>query len=861
MVNCNQQQAQAVLCVKKEEKPFGDQVEFFPSKVDCKRTEVHSGAGSNQTGCFSFMFTTLANVRENKKLLRKSNTVTDMSNLQFVFDAVSAEFAPMFVLFPSGLVHLHSYQRVFNTYRYYEEKTHSLGIGWVARLQPEKEMLIGLNLFLCNKTFFRSYGSVCQPFLDCKKVLMSQTSQNCVFSATLKGRENISPFQNELFYRQKSGHLGLLVSNENIQQNHFQGNYSSCSSAEDIFCSPGISSCFKISDICTYRVSPTGSMLSCSKGEHLQSCGAFKCSQGYKCLGYYCIDWNYVCDGKWDCPGGTDEPKENFCQDKWLCRNMLKCKTTGVCVHKHHVCDKRCDCPSNCDDEILCVLNDVMCPSFCQCLALAMVCAEGQMSVISGIFQFVVITFFKFYIDFKHLQQHFLFKNNIVIRLNIRCCKLTQPDLSLVLRSTASLVFVDFSMNHLNQIQQEDFSAQCNLRSINLSSNYLEHIDANSFACLSQLGQLDLSHSLLQSVSRSWFYTGNYAFGLMVLYLQNSSLEDIHLDTFSSLSVSILVTDDNRICCVKPVDSYCTRTASYQNTCRKLLSAVHQVCFLIISLALVLTSMGTVLWFKSPKKPFESICLSQGLLGILGSVYYCTLCVFHWVFGSGFILKQQQWRQSHFCLALFLIDGVFVTFHPLLMTFIGLCRLMVVIYPMTSKFKQKAFVERCLQTMSGVVISFILLTCGAEYFTALEEQIDSSFCSSYIFPKNASWVLKINTISACIICILSVLLMILFYVNVQEKAEKSSAVRCGQKPKSKPLALKMNIVVSVVPCGLSYIVCSVSYIVALLHLVNQEPLIWVKCLIIPGNTVFHCILFAVKTKGNKEDKIQLSPDK
>ena len=32
----------------------------------------------------------------------------------------------------------------------------------------------------------------------------------------------------------------------------------------------------------------------------------------FKCPGYHCIPWSYVCDGKWDCPHGYDELENSF---------------------------------------------------------------------------------------------------------------------------------------------------------------------------------------------------------------------------------------------------------------------------------------------------------------------------------------------------------------------------------------------------------------------------------------------------------------------------------------------------------------------------------------------------------------------
>ena len=47
-----------------------------------------------------------------------------------------------------------------------------------------------------------------------------------------------------------------------------------------------------------YEVNTTGHLTPCWMGSHLEECNSFQCNQKYKCPGYYCIPFAYVCDGK-----------------------------------------------------------------------------------------------------------------------------------------------------------------------------------------------------------------------------------------------------------------------------------------------------------------------------------------------------------------------------------------------------------------------------------------------------------------------------------------------------------------------------------------------------------------------------------
>ena len=64
---------------------------------------------------------------------------------------------------------------------------------------------------------------------------------------------------------------------------------------------------YNISNICEYKLNSLNDLTPCKAGDHLKNCTYFECNMKYKCPGYYCIPWGYVCDGKWDCPHGLDE--------------------------------------------------------------------------------------------------------------------------------------------------------------------------------------------------------------------------------------------------------------------------------------------------------------------------------------------------------------------------------------------------------------------------------------------------------------------------------------------------------------------------------------------------------------------------
>ena len=115
----------------------------------------------------------------------------------------------------------------------------------------------------------------------------------------------------------------------------------------------------------------------------------------FKCVNSYCISWEYVCDGKWDCPRGHAETFKPVCEDKHACANMYRCKNTNLHLHLGNVCDGE-NCPLG-DDEILCELQQVKCPSDCECLAFVLACEDKLTKFETSSFPHLLVSIFHTY--------------------------------------------------------------------------------------------------------------------------------------------------------------------------------------------------------------------------------------------------------------------------------------------------------------------------------------------------------------------------------------------------------------------------------------------------------------------------------
>ncbi len=96
----------------------------------------------------------------------------------------------------------------------------------------------------------------------------------------------------------------------------------------------------------------------------------------FKCPGYYCVPWRYVCDMQWDCPGGTDEIHCNRSVTGTSCPGQFACSNSVTCVAMSDLCNNFIDC-QNGDDETFCKPSIPDCISGCFCVLYAISCIHG----------------------------------------------------------------------------------------------------------------------------------------------------------------------------------------------------------------------------------------------------------------------------------------------------------------------------------------------------------------------------------------------------------------------------------------------------------------------------------------------------
>ncbi len=365
-IHCNRKYVRDIFCSVQGQGSDYEQIENTAMNL----TTCEKDFFRNHTLCYSCSWSKLEHIVKVPKGKQLESDINTTAIFLDIFDAVETLSYPP-IISPNLFTKVY-FIRFLNIYTFKLERASNMTSSALTLVfLPRKTLKTGGNLFLCKNSFFISILYLCNGIDDCPE---GNDEMKCDFG---KGK-----VCSTLFYMTSNKTCKIFMY-KNQLQNHKAVWFSEFSGQRCV--EHGMLACmhrkvcYPLSRVCVYELNKNGILFPCHHGEHLQLCKKFESNMMFKCPGYYCIFWGYTCNGRWDCPFGSDETN-SLCDENKRCANMFKCKTTEVCIHLGDLCDGTVNCPQE-DDEQLCTLNQHFCPPVCICLALAMQCVDINLPV------------------------------------------------------------------------------------------------------------------------------------------------------------------------------------------------------------------------------------------------------------------------------------------------------------------------------------------------------------------------------------------------------------------------------------------------------------------------------------------------
>ena len=221
----------------------------------------------------------------------------------------------------------------------------------------------------------------------------------------------------------------------------------------------------------------------------------------------YCVPFDLVCNGEWECPQGDDEINCKL----YSCPNLFKCKNQRKCLHFTKVCDNNKDCVFG-DDELWCIPDSLIaCPKECKCFAQSLICKHLHAILHQQIFnstKYLKCISCNLQEDSKLLSAlHSIMFLKIKNVLQDSICIQKIP-------VNYALKHLDISSNRLTKTKNFCFTALHLLTTFHLQQNSISNLEDKSFYLLMYLKLLDLSHNKIKWLKGTLFNGLNNGFNL-----------------------------------------------------------------------------------------------------------------------------------------------------------------------------------------------------------------------------------------------------------------------------------------------------------------------------------------------------------
>ena len=616
----------------------------------------------------------------------------------------------------------------------------------------------------------------------------------------------------------------------------------SCNGTKELPCIPGHSHCFQMNKLCIFEFQPyTVTLKHCRNGAHLYNCTSFQCPEYFKCSMSYCVPFDLICNGKWDCPQGHDEMNCNL----FSCPYLFKCKNQTKCLHFSKVCDINKDCILG-DDESWCIGDSVLvCPKKCKCFAQSVICnnlnknSHNERSIWISIKYFECIT--------CNLAGSLLSSLEVIIFLNVReylfesICINKYSSVPIL----SSLKHLDISLNSLTRTKSLCFISLKSLTIFYLQHNSISVVEDNSFYLLLNLRILDLSHNKITKLENTIFkgLTNIKVINLtlnLIMYVSGNTFREVPPNTIHSYNV--------RVCCLSNSWAKCKVIEDAFSNCNNLLSnkLMKYLSWLVGLFALSLNTVSILIRSKNYK--LQNTTLLTVYLSLVDrcfGVYLLLIASADLYYKDYYIGYELEWKNNLMCKASAFLALTSMMASPIILCIFMIARYCVTQWPMTSKFKNKKFVKRVVQiSLTISICPCILLVAGL--FGIYGKRVPTGICLALYTSKDQSLLILLSSLTVILVQMCSFLIIFVLTILLIVKLTNSEKNRPTQTKSKKTKKLSVDLLLVITTNMCCWIPSNIVFILPLVgYQVSSHLLILITVCIIPINSVLDPLLFTI----------------
>ncbi len=332
--------------------------------------------------------------------------------------------------------------------------------------------------------------------------------------------------------------------------------------------------------------------------------------------------------------------------------------------------------------------------------------------------------------------------------------------------------------NNVCNLTSHCFQSVPNVQILRLDRNNIAMIGKHSFTNLAELLLLSLSNNPLRSLDGNCFH--NITSTEIIVFLWKINLTDKETNTFDDLNLHGIFTTEYYLCCIVSKKTICTASTPWYFQCTDLLPSkgifVSFVSFSCVVCAFIFVS---VTLHAKNKQLARSFCIS--IIGInindtLVVLYLVTIWGTNVALMGEFAVQEKIWRSSFLCFLSSTLLNVFKMCAVLLLMLLSVSKLMVVAFPITSKFKRTSFLMKWIST--AIVFSITYGVLSTVLIVVTNSRMPTGLCLAFvdptgtlIFVKVLVWFVAISEVLAVFICIILNTILVYKFNTSQEKVK------------------------------------------------------------------------------------------
>ncbi len=243
---------------------------------------------------------------------------------------------------------------------------------------------------------------------------------------------------------------------------------------------------------------------------------------------------------------------------------------------------------------------------------------------------------------------------------------------------------------------------------------------------------------------------------LSTLLLYKNNFKALYSQTKEDFNIQLVVASTFAVCCLFSKETQCNISKSWLTSCSEVISKIHlKILFVFVMVFIIVFNLESfsMNFVNRERMAFTIIVLYIHSFDIICGLYFLLFNAMNFHHGTNFVFNL-SFSGSLFCHTMFSCITIYSILSPMILLFSSVARLMVVLYPLLSRFRLNSFVANLLGLSTGCTVLLL-------WIVFLLLRFDWNFHTNPLcIPLVTREILSLGEVVRIILCIFQVLSII-----------------------------------------------------------------------------------------------------